>query len=72
MRKISVNNKIYHYRIGKGNTLILSFNFPLKIVVSNAKLKGVSEEVWERGQWKKTSDGMITPSDIKRYIKAIK
>jgi len=27
-----------------------------------------SWDVLERGQWKKTSDGMITPKDIRRYI----
>lgn len=29
---------------------------------------GVTADVYERGQWKQTVDGMITPSCVRRYI----
>lgn len=33
-----------------------------------AEVKGISNENWERGKWKRTRDGMLKPSDVERWL----
>ena len=33
------------------------------------EVKGVHPDIMERGRWKKTSDGMVMPSEIEQYIR---
>ena len=66
MKQININNKIWYYQVGKQNTIIKDSEF--KFVEKNWKIKDSDPYTFERGQWKKTSDGMIMPSDIKNYI----
>jgi len=66
-RKIIINGDTYKYIIGKGNVVIWAPN-KKKIVVDFSTLTGRSWDAIERGQWKNTRDGMITPKDIANYI----
>lgn len=34
------------------------------------KIKGVSPDVWERGHWKRTSDGQMHPSELAAFIRS--
>lgn len=67
MRAIHIDNKIYEYEVGKNATRI---NLPngQRVVVANHELKGVTPDTFERGQWKRTSDGALTLAEVKAYI----
>lgn len=67
MRNISVNGVRYRYRVGK--TFVVIRNETKRLLVSCADVVGCSQNTWERGQWKKTQDGMVTPSRIAAFIK---
>ena len=66
-RTLSIGDQNWQYTIGKVSVVIKDpqgkrQSFPVW------EVKGVSVEVFERGQWKKTSDGSVTPKDIRSYI----
>lgn len=63
-RTLEIRGKIYQYRIGR---TFLSVRFPdgKKHLIGLSELKGADVN---RGRWKKTSDGMICPSDVRRFI----
>jgi len=68
MRKIHTGTQVWEYRIGKGAVVIQPPDGRKKIVVDLSTLTGRSWNVLERGQHKMTSDGMVTPGDVKKYI----
>jgi hypothetical protein len=70
MRNLVFRGKTYQYRVGTGSTVI-KFPDGTKAVVSNHDLKGVDPNTFERGQYKKTSDGMVLPSEIQNYIERL-
>lgn len=69
-RKIVVNDKTYRWT-GSGNVVIQ--NAEGKRVsppfLPAAEIKGITYDQYERGQHKRTTDGMLTPRDISTYIK---
>lgn len=66
-RKIAVDGKTYRWRCG-GSVLVQDENGKRVACVSAAKAKGLTEDAFERGKWKQTKDGMITPHDVARLI----
>lgn len=68
-RKIVVDGVTYEYRVGRGNTTIRWENGNAFGKPGNAMLVGVSYDVYERGQHKRTSDGAVTPKHIASFIK---
>lgn len=64
---MNVGGKIWKYRIGRQN--VVAFCGNEKKVEKIWKIKGVSPETFERGQWKKTSDGMLFPKEIAEWLK---
>jgi len=32
------------------------------------KIKGIHPNDWERGQWKRSQDGAVTPSDVVKWL----
>lgn len=68
LRKIHFSpTDVWLYRLGRGNAVITSPQGK-KTRVRYETLTGRSPNTLERGQWKKTSDGMICPSHVKSYI----
>lgn len=63
MRKLVVDGKEYTYTVGK-DFAIVKFEGRKIATIFLHEIKDV-----ERGRWKKTSDGMITPSEIAEYIR---
>lgn len=67
MRKIALASGEWSYVIGTCNVRIEAPNG--KVTVERVwNVKGVTPDVLERGRWKKTSDGKVTPADVRRYI----
>jgi hypothetical protein len=70
MRRIVLNTVVWKYQVGKKNVVIIDPHGN-KLVVASHILKGVTPDTFERGQWKRTSDGMVTPSEIRKYIESL-
>lgn len=66
-RAITVDGKLYYYRVGRGRVAI--YGEGARFIPSCAEVIGVSEATFERGQWKKTSDGQVTPGLLARWIR---
>lgn len=67
MRKIVVNGNLYRYKVGK---TYVRFGLPDGAFESYPILS-VLDSTWNifaRGKWKKTPDGMVTPRKIKTFI----
>lgn len=70
MRKVHILGKVWQYQIGR-TAVVIQFPPPNQIRKFTVEASLVAErkpEDLERGKWKKSSDGMIKPSDVKRYI----
>ena len=67
MRKLHIGNEIWEYRVGSGTIVVVT---PLgnKAYIPCHEVKGLSPDDFDRGKYKKTSDGTITPSELKAYI----
>ena len=64
MRKITVNGHMYKYKVGKTYT-----KFDTGVAVANWELAGLDyPDTFDRGQWKRTSDGMVTPKMVANFL----
>ena len=63
-RKIQIGDQEWSYSIGMTNAVIIGPGIP-KDTIALDLLTGHDVE---RGRHKKSSDGMVTPKDIRRYI----
>jgi hypothetical protein len=64
------NGEKWIYRIGQQVTVIISPDGH-RHNVDNSTIKGVTPATFARGQHKQTSDGMLYPSDIQRWIESL-
>lgn len=69
MRKLHINGKVYQYKVGKGGSNV-TVKFPTseKVTFDGHEITGRSGWTMEKGQYKGTSDGMITPGQIKTFL----
>lgn len=67
-KAVHIKGKEWNYKIGRGNIVISNPITTKKHLVGLSTLTGRASDVVERGRWKKTSDGMIKPSDVKKFI----
>ena len=66
MRRITVRGVEYRYVVGTAFVKIIG---PVASrAVPLTEIKGVGWDAIERGHWKKTSDGMVFPSEVAAYI----
>ena len=68
MRKLHIQGRVWHWRVGQGGVVIQLPGSIKKITVMAADIKGITPDSVDRGRWKKTSDGMIRPGEVKSYI----
>jgi hypothetical protein len=62
MRTIKVDGRTWSVKVGKDWMEARSGN--TKLAVPLSQVTGRSPDTLERGRWKKTSDGMVTPDQI--------
>lgn len=67
-RKIFVGGKQYRWR-GADFVVIQDENGKRVASGSAPEIKGTDWNVWERGGWKRTCDGMMRPGDVAAYIR---
>ncbi len=65
-RSIEVDGTTWRYRVGRQH---VKFRGPRTFFKSIAEVKGVGPGDVDRGKWKKTSDGMLRPSEIANYLR---
>ncbi len=63
-RQITVNGKTYQWKCGKNSLRVKNFGY-----VRLSDLTGLTQNLIDRGRHKQTSDGMITPAHVEKYIK---
>lgn len=68
MRKIVVDNETWEYMIGKNNVVLKNPRDEKKTILTLEKVTGRSAEAIRFGKENKTTDGMVTPSDLKKFI----
>jgi hypothetical protein len=68
MRKVIVYGQAWEFSTGRFNAVIKNPHTKKKMIVDFAKLTGRSWDILERGQHKRTIDGMIKPGHVKAYI----
>jgi hypothetical protein len=67
MRKLTVNGVEYRLTIGRGSIKIVSEGGTC--APHNDEIIGVTPDAFERGQHKKTRDGMVTPGRVAYWIR---
>lgn len=72
-RVLVIDGEIWQYKIGKSYTHIWPppSRGGKKLIKRTHEIAGRSPDTLERGQYKKTSDGMVTPSDVEKYIRTL-
>lgn len=67
MRKIIVDGKEYKWRCGRSYVVIR--NEKTSWCIPAWEITGVTADIFERGRYKQTSDGMVKPSHVANWIK---
>lgn len=67
-RAITVEGETYRWKCGR-SFVIIQNSEGKRILEDHAhNVKGLDPFTFEKGQYKRTSDGMITPEDIRKAI----
>ena len=67
-RRVHVEGRVWLYRVGRGGGVIVHGPSGERVRLHAANLKGQWPSDFERGQWKRTSDGELTPAHVKTFI----
>jgi len=66
-RNITVDGDLYRWRVGRSYVQIRGGG--IRDTFTCGAVKGLTPDLFDRGKWKQTSDGMIMPSDVSRFIR---
>lgn len=68
-RQITIDGVAHRFRVAQTGTVVICRG-NVKHVTMAWKLKEQSSpDEFERGQWKRTRDGAVTPAEITKYIR---
>jgi hypothetical protein len=70
-RTLTVDGSKYEYRVGKDATVVRTLDNKVFAKFYNPELIGVSWDTYERGQYKRTSDGAVMPSHIADAVRRV-
>lgn len=66
---VDVGGTLWVWKVGRrGHHVVAYSEGGRRLLAHAADIKGVDPDVFERGQWKVTSDGMLTPADVAKWI----
>ena len=68
-RLIVVDGVKWKWRVGKRCGTVAYSEHGERRLTHASIIKGISYDTFDRGQWKGTMDGMITPADIAEWLK---
>lgn len=66
-RKVIVGGDEFRWRYGRG-TIEVRRDRNVFLRVADYTLRGTTPDVFERGQYKRTRDGMVTPAMVRKAI----
>lgn len=66
-RRIVVAGKAWIWRLGKAYVVAHADCGERRFAAAH-EVKGVTADSWERGKWKRSSDGQLTPADVARWL----
>ena len=64
-RRIVVDGCTWLYHVGRS---AVAFRGPRRFVARIGDVKGLDPDSIDKGRWKKTSDGMVTPRDVASFL----
>lgn len=67
-RTIEVKGTTWNYRVGKGGGVVAHSDDGQRRFAHAWDIKGSTPDVFERGQHKKTTDGMVRPGELRRWL----
>ena len=67
-REVHTSRGTWRWRVGRRGHVVLLSPSGQRFNVHGCVVKGVDMSTFERGQWKKTSDASILPSEVAAYI----
>lgn len=70
-RRIVVNGATWRWAVGKGNVSLWSPD-GVRHNAHASTVKGIRPYDFERGRWKRTSDGSVCPSHVRAYIEGLR
>ena len=70
-RRIVVNGATWRWAVGKGNVSLWSPD-GVRHNAHASTIKGITPDVYDRGKWKRTSDGSVCPSHVRAYIEGLR
>lgn len=68
-RIISVGGVRWKWRVGSRSGVVAYSERGERLCARAHEVKGVPAEVFERGRWKRTSDGSVTPSEVADWMR---
>lgn len=68
-RLINVGGVMWKWFCGRGGVVAFSEKGERKFEWAST-IKGISPDAWDRGHWKKSGDGALTPGDVAKWLKA--
>jgi hypothetical protein len=68
-RAIDVDGQRWWFFVGRGHGLLIWSPSGEKHLTSWSGVTGLDPDTIDRGQWKKTTDGMVKPGQVRGYIR---
>jgi hypothetical protein len=69
-RLLTVAGTKWRWRVGRGGNVIAYSEHGERRCASAWAIRGMDPDTFDRGQWKRTSDGMVRPADIAKWLLA--
>lgn len=67
-RLLTVAGTQWRWRCGSYGTVVAYSEHGDRRCDSGWKIRGMDPDTFYRGRWKRTSDGMIRPSDVEKWL----
>jgi hypothetical protein len=68
-RRIVVDGEVWTWRVGRGGGVVARSEDGEVRKAKAWDLKGLTPDNFERGKWKETSDGMLRPREVAKWLK---
>ena len=68
-RNLTVGGKAWRYCVGKGGGIVARHGEERRFIQA-WDIKGMTPDNYDKGQWKKTNDGMVLPSEVAAWLES--
>lgn len=67
-RALMVAGTMWRWRCGRGGNVVAYSEHGERRCAGAWTIRGMTPDTFERGQWKITTDGMVRPSDVVKWL----